>query len=312
MTLSPVEQLNSPLFNKHDVSVFVKRDDLIHPIISGNKWRKLQYNLAEAKKLGYKGVISFGGAYSNHLHALAFACHQQGLTAKLIIRGEPSYAQNYTLRCAKHWGAHLLFVDRATYRRRTDPEFRAQLSNDYPELMLIPEGGTNSLALRGVREVMTELETQQTFDTIMTPVGSAGTLSGLICGAKGQQVLGVAVLKQAQYLVDEIQSLLKTQKCSYNNWQLLTDYHQGGYAKFSQQDLTRIQNFMKETGLPLEPIYSGKMICAFLTLLEQGFFNKGHRIMLLHTGGLQGLYGLAEQNRIKADEWPLPHEIPAR
>lgn len=312
MTPSPVEQLNYPLFDKHQVSVFVKRDDLIHPIISGNKWRKLKYNLAQAKKLGYKGVLTFGGAYSNHVHALAFACYQQGLKAQLVIRGEPHYADNFTLKCAATWGANINFVDRATYRKRHEAEYLTQLSIKHPHLMLIPEGGTNTLALQGVQEIMTELKEQQAFDSILTPVGSAGTLSGLICGAQQQQVIGIAVLKQAQYLVDEIQSLIKSQGCRYANWRLLTDFHQGGYAKFSANDIKSLQHFMGYTGLPLEPIYSGKMIVALLKLLEQGFFSAGHRIMLLHTGGLQGLRGLAERGLIDANEWPLPHEIQAQ
>lgn len=308
---TPVEQLFHPLFERHHIKVYVKRDDLIHPVISGNKWRKLKYNIKEARHLGHMGITSFGGAYSNHVHALAFACYQQGLQAQLIIRGEAHYAKNYTLQCAKRWGAELVFVDRATYKQRHDKSYLAKLSATNPNYMIIPEGGTNALALKGVQEVMTELSVQQDFDTILTPVGSAGTLSGLICGANNQNVIGVAVLKQADYLRPEIARLLESKNCRYSKWQLLTEHHLGGYAKFTPNDLFRMQQFSKVTGLPIEPIYSGKMVLALLAMIEQGYFNKGHRVMLLHTGGLQGLHGLAERGVIKADEWPLPHEIQA-
>ncbi|WP_286270029.1 1-aminocyclopropane-1-carboxylate deaminase/D-cysteine desulfhydrase [Thalassotalea hakodatensis] len=304
---SPVQAIEHPLFTKHKLTVYVKRDDLIHPVVSGNKWRKLYYNLQHAKSLGYRGTLSFGGGYSNHLHALAYACQQQQIHAIGMVRGEQHYETNTTLTQAKQWGMTLDFIDRKTYKLRHDETYLADLKARYPDHFIIPEGGSNSLALKGVSELCDELNSQVEFDTIITPVGSAGTISGIIAGDKQQHnILGIAVLKQAEYLHEHIQSLLQSHHCNAQNWQLFTNFHGGGYAKFCAEDLSKMCEFSQLTQLPLEPIYSGKMILALLTLIEQGFFPAGHRIVILHTGGLQGLHGLIEQKKIKADEWLLP------
>lgn len=295
VTLSPLQPLKHSLFDKHQLEVFIKRDDLIHPIISGNKWRKLAGNLAEAKQLDKKGILSFGGAYSNHIHALAYACQQHNLKALGVIRGELHYQSNYTLSWAKHWGMELTFVDRQTYRRRHDGDYLQQLQQQYPDYFIVPEGGTNSFALSGVGELITELNQQVNYDTLILPVGSGGTISGLIKADKGQHnILGVAVLKQADYLNQEIEQLLATD--IFSNWQLLTEFHRGGYAKFSPLDCIRLAHFIKETNVPFEPVYSGKMVLALLDLIEQGYFPAGHKIVLIHTGGLQGLAGQLDRN----------------
>ena len=310
--MSPVEHIKHPLFEQYGLEVLVKRDDLIHPVISGNKWRKLKYNLNEAKKQGYKGVLSFGGAYSNHVHALAFACHQQGLLSKAIIRGEKAYANNFTLSCAAKWGMTLNFVDRKTYKRRADRDYLNDLQRQHPSYWIVPEGGTNHLALKGVSEICQELESQADFDVMITPVGSAGTLAGLALGDKNKhKIIGIAVLKQAEYLTSEINSLLADYQVEHKNWQLKTEFHGGGYARFTDKDVNTLLAFKNRTLLPIEPIYSGKMILALLSMITQGYFKRGTRIMLLHTGGLQGLAGLVESGRLKADEWPLPPEIQA-
>jgi 1-aminocyclopropane-1-carboxylate deaminase len=309
--LSELQQLAHPLFTHHAVQVQVKRDDLIHPIISGNKWRKLKYNLVHVKQhKNTLGVLSFGGSYSNHIHALAFACYQKKLACIGIIRGEESYANNFTLTWARHWGMKLHFVNRKTYRRRHDADFIAQLKQEYPNYFVVPEGGSNELAISGVSEVITELNLQTEFDTLITPVGSGGTLAGLISGdyntsVKQHKLLGIAVLKGANYLKSEIQNLLP-KSAKHNNWQLLTDFHCGGYAKFSPIDATRILEFNRITGVNFEPLYSGKMILALLDLLEQGYFAKGERIVLLHTGGMQGLGGMIERGILNTEQWSLP------
>lgn len=294
---SPLQQLNHPLFEQRQIQVFIKRDDLIHPIISGNKWRKLKGNLAQATATKKKGIISFGGAYSNHIHALAYACKQQGLKAVGIIRGEPHYQNNYTLIWARYWGMQLEFVDRQTYRQRHEQDYLTTLQNRYPDHLIVPEGGTNKLALSGVGEVIEELNKQIKYDTLMLPVGSGGTISGLIKADNNMhQIIGIAVLKQAEYLIDEMNALLEHH--SYSNWQLLTEFHRGGYAKFSANDCQRLTEFIAITGVPFEPVYSGKMVLALLDLVAQGYFPKHHKIVLIHTGGLQGLGGLIERNLI--------------
>jgi len=305
---SVVEPVFHPLFSQHQVNVQIKRDDLLHNIISGNKWRKLKYNLKYLVQQRYQGAISFGGSYSNHIHAFAFACYQQNIPCIGIIRGEVAYQNNYTLTWAIHWGMTCHFVDRTTYRRRFDEDYLTELRHLYPNYFIIPEGGSNPLAVQGVSEVITELARQTEFDTLITPVGSGGTLAGLILGDtlqnKQHKILGVAVLKQAQYLHQEVNALLPTDIGQHKNWQILTNLHRGGYAKFNADDVKRIITFSEHTKIPLEPVYSGKMILGFLDLLAQGYFNANERIMLLHTGGMQGLGGMFEQNRLKTHDWP--------
>lgn len=307
--LSKLEKINHPLFEKHQLNVQVKRDDLIDNIISGNKWRKLKFNLKQLKSENYQGALTFGGSYSNHIHAFAFACKQHNIPSIGVIRGEEDYANNFTLSWARHWGMKCHFVDRKTYRRRFETGFLADLKALYPEYFIIPEGGSNSLAIPGVAEVITELNQQTEFDTILTPVGSGGTLAGLISGdsvtkSKQHKILGIAVLKQAEYLVHDIKSLLTPEANKHNSWKLLTEYHRGGYAKFSAEDIGRLRDFNEITGITFEPVYSGKMVLAFLDLIEQNYFKQGERIILVHTGGLQGLGGMIEQGRLNNADWP--------
>jgi 1-aminocyclopropane-1-carboxylate deaminase len=309
---SPVHKINHPLFHHYGLNVSIKRDDLLHPVISGNKWRKLKYNIDAAIKNNKKCILSFGGSYSNHIHALAYACFKQGLPSIGIIRGEPNYANNFTLAWAKRWGMKLLFVDRKTYKMRDQEEYLAQLQQQFPSAFIVPEGGSNSLAIKGVSEISTELAAQEVgFDHLLVPVGSGGTLAGLVIGDNNQHnILGIAVLKQGlanpNYLSTEVKQLIGTTAKKYHNWQILAHYHRGGYAKFSTNDLQQLQAFMETTQLPLEPVYSGKMVLALLDLIQQGYFNSGDNVLLLHTGGLQGLGGLAERNLINPLDWPTP------
>ncbi len=302
---SSLQPINHPLFTQHKITVHVKRDDQIHSIISGNKWRKLKYNLLHAKSIGAKGLITFGGCFSNHIHACAFACQQQQLPVIGIIRGEVENQHNYTLAWAKHWGMQLNFVDRKTYRQRHQQTYLEELQQQYPGYVVIPEGGSNTLALTGVAEVIDELNHQGKFDTLIAPIGSGGTLAGLILGDKGQHnLLGIAVLKQQGYLENEVKDLLPKGRKADNNWQIAHQYHLGGYAKFSQQEADNIRQFSKIVGIDFEPVYSGKMILALLELIQAGYFPARHRIVLLHTGGLQGLGGMFERGLLNQDEWP--------
>jgi len=309
---SPIHQIEHPLFHQYKLQVYIKRDDLLHPIISGNKWRKLKYNLKAAINENKNSILSFGGSYSNHIHALAFACYQQGLGSVGIIRGEQEYAHNFTLSWARHWGMKLEFVDRKTYRKRQQNQYIKELQQKFPQSFIVPEGGSNTLALSGVGDICSELQQQGiTYDHLLLPVGSGGTLAGLIDSDKNQHnLLGIAVLKQgnscANYLSTEVNKLLPQRAKHFSNWQILNNYHRGGYAKFSALDLERLREFISITNIPFEPVYSGKMILALLDLITQGYFQAYDKIMLLHTGGLQGLGGLAERKLINPLEWPLP------
>lgn len=312
-TLSPLQPITHPIFTRHNIVVQIKRDDQINKIISGNKWRKLKYNLLHAKTIGAEGIVTFGGSFSNHIHACAFACQQQKLSAIGIIRGEEHNQHNYTLAWAKHWGMQLSFVDRKTYRLRNEESYLQQLQQQYPDHLIIPEGGSNTLALTGVAEIIDELNQQNEFDTLVTPVGSGGTLAGLIMGDKAQHnLLGIAVLKQDGYLANEVKALLPKNGADDKNWQIMNQYHCGGYAKFSPQDAEKIRHFSTAVGIDFEPIYSGKMLLALLDLVESGYFPAHHRIVLLHTGGLQGLAGMFERGLLKQDEWPSLPAPPAQ
>ncbi|NQZ21650.1 MAG: 1-aminocyclopropane-1-carboxylate deaminase/D-cysteine desulfhydrase [Colwellia sp.] len=305
-TQSKLERIFHPIFKKNGLIVSIKRDDNIHPIISGNKWRKLKFNLHFAKAHNYAGIISFGGSFSNHIHALAFACQQQGLKSIGIIRGEAEYASNYTLTMAHQWGMKLSFVDRKTYRLRDNTDYLKDLQHKYPDYLLVPEGGSNKLALAGVGEIITELNQQCEFDTLLTPVGSGGTLAGLIQADNNQhKLLGISVLKQEDYLTAQVNDLLGNDS-PFDNWQILSEFHRGGYAKFSKADEQRIVNFNLQTGFIFEPVYSGKMILALLDLIERGYFAKDERIVLLHTGGLQGIGGMLQRKLLNSDDWSVP------
>lgn len=304
--ISPIQKIEHPLFINNKLHVFIKRDDLIHPIISGNKWRKLKHNIRYAKAQGYEGILSFGGAYSNHIHALAYATKEKNIQSIGIIRGEEHYQKNATLSQAIQWGMHCQFVDRKTYRLRNNDDYLADLQREYPTYLIVPEGGSNSLALPGVGEIITELNQQINYDTLMLPVGSGGTFAGLINADKNQhELLGIAVLKEADHIQQQVNSLLlKNTLTALNDtnkkWQLLSNFHRGGYAKFSAQDENRIYQFSQETGILFEPIYSGKMLLALLDLIDINHFAPEQTIVLLHTGGLQGINGLIEQKKLSS------------
>jgi 1-aminocyclopropane-1-carboxylate deaminase len=298
--VSPLQVVTHPLLTDKKVQLTIKRDDLIHPDIAGNKWRKLKYNLLYAEAHKKTHLLSFGGAFSNHIHALAAACYHFPFQATGIIRGEAHYASNPTLAQAQQWGMTLQFVDRKTYRLREQPEYLARLQEQYPEAHLIPEGGSNALAIAGVEEIVTELMEQHagTIDHLFTATGSAGTLAGLISGvakySPTTQVHGIAVLKNAHYLQNQIKQWLNEEKVS---WHLHTNNHEGGYGKISKPLADFCHQFTHQTHIPIEPIYTGKMLYALWQLIEQDYFETGSNIVAIHTGGLQGLAGLKLLNK---------------
>jgi len=305
ITSSPLQVITHPILSKQGITLSIKRDDLLDLNISGNKWRKLKYNLLYAETNNIKHIISFGGAFSNHIHALAAASHYFDFKATGIIRGEPHYASNPTLSDAQKWGMELEFVDRKTYRNKEQDEYLATLQSQYPSAYIIPEGGTNSLAVRGVEEVVKEIsesltkQSAQPADYIFTATGSAGTLAGLVSGAlryaPQTAIHGVAVLKNAHYLANTVKTFVsESDKVS---WHLHTEFHEGGYGKISRPLTFFCRQFIKETGIPIEPIYTGKMFYALWQLIEKGYFVKGSHIVAVHTGGLQGLAGLKAQQK---------------
>jgi 1-aminocyclopropane-1-carboxylate deaminase len=303
--LSPLQKVKHPLLDEYGVELAVKRDDLLHPDISGNKWRKLKFNLLAARSQNIKHIVSFGGAFSNHIHALAAAGFHLDFKTTGIIRGESSYASNPTLKQALAWGMDLHFISRKEYRMRNDSDYLLSLKAKFPEALIVPEGGSNQYALPGVIEAVQEIQQQADYhvDHIVTATGSGGTLAGLIAGSAQTQInskiTGIAVLKGADYLNQQVENLLQQYKVSKpSSWSLQTEFHQGGYAKVSKELAIFCQQFTLQTGIPIEPIYTGKMFYALFELIKQGYFKKGEHIIALHTGGLQGLNGLHQRNLI--------------
>ncbi|MDO4727885.1 MAG: pyridoxal-phosphate dependent enzyme [Bacteroidota bacterium] len=289
---SKVERLYFEEFGS-DVEVYIKREDLLHPYISGNKYRKLKYNLIEAYNKGYTQLLTFGGAFSNHIHATAYAAQMYGFKLIVVVRGEElenQIANNPTLQFVANQGGVIKFVDRETYRNKNDIQFINKLRNKYGDFYLIPEGGTNELAIRGCQEILTPEDKK--FDYLCTAVGTGGTISGVINTARQhQKVIGVSVLK-GDFLNNEIKKLT-----SKGNWELLTEYHFGGYAKINEELVAFINKFYKQTQIRIDPVYVGKLCYAVMNQINKGYFEKGTKIMLIHTGGLQGIEGI--NNKLK-------------
>lgn len=273
----------------NNIQVFIKREDLLHPNISGNKFRKLKYNLMAARKAGYQTLLTFGGAYSNHIAAVAAAGYEFGFNTIGIIRGEEladkinnNAIHNLTLSLAQQYGMHFKFISRADYRDKTKPEFIEQLKQEFGEFYLIPEGGSNTLAVQGCSEILTKQDKQQ-FDYICCAVGTCGTISGVIESSSNRQtVFGFPALK-GDFLRAEIE-----QWTSKTNWKLINDYHFGGYAKTTPELLQFVQDFKQKTNIEIEPIYTGKMLFGLFDLIDKGYFAANSQILAIHTGGLQG------------------------
>ena len=269
--------------NFHDITLIIRRLDLVHPQISGNKFFKLKYNFLEAKRQGYQHILSFGGAYSNHIAATAFAAQQFSFQSVGVIRGEELADRplNPTLATAQEFGMQLHFVSRDEYRRKQQPEYLAELARQFPEHYVIPEGGTNALAIQGCQEILKDSDAQ--FDVICCAVGTGGTISGLIEASHAhQQILGFSALK-GSFLKDEVAQLTKK-----TNWNILDDYCCGGYAKTSAALVQFIRDFEAEFSIPLEQVYTAKMLMGIFDLIEKNYFLARSKLLVIHSGGLQG------------------------
>lgn len=290
---SPVTQIINSLLKEKQIQLFIKRDELIHPVIQGNKWRKLKYNLIEARNNQLSTLLSFGGAYSNHLHALAAAGKLFNFKTIGIVRGEQHTPPNPCIQDMLDWGMQLKYISRADYKNKTTPGFIMKLKHEFENFHLIPEGGNNALGIKGCAEILTELT--EDYDFISSEVGSGTMLSSLILNNKNQQTqfIGFAVMKNPQ-LEQDIQSNLKDQKNLKTLWEINHHYHFGGFAKTSTELNEFIVNFKQDYNIQLEPVYSGKMLYGIFDLVKHDFFKPGSKILAIHGGGLQGLRGFAE------------------
>lgn len=289
---SPIQEIKDTLFEQKEIRLFMKREDLIHPIVSGNKWRKLKYNLLKAKEEGQDKLLSFGGAYSNHIHALALAAHETGIKAIGVIRGDEITKLNETLSFAKSCGMELHFISREAYNKKTTTAFQAHLKSLFGDFYLIPEGGSNEEGVLGCAEITKEIDLDYNF--ICSACGTGTTLAGIISTLpENKKAIGFSALKGGDFLYNEINQLLPTKiHINKENWHIETAYHFGGYGKWNQELLDFMENFKKNHGVPLDQIYTGKMMYGIMDLIKKDYFKKGFTIVALHTGGLQGLAGL--------------------
>lgn len=285
---SIIQEVDLPILKQKNIKLSVLREDLIHPKISGNKFRKLKYNFAEAERLGYKKVITFGGAFSNHIAATAAAAKLNNFEAIGFIRGEEIEAlieQNPTLKFAQEEGIKFNFISREDYRLKDSEKFLNQLKIEFPDHYIIPEGGTNDLAIKGCEEIL--YDSCFEYDFITTAIGTAGTITGIINStSKNQHVLGFPALK-SKHFDEEIRKL--TKKINYT---IIDNYHFGGYAKVSEELINFINSFKETTSIPLDPIYTAKMMFGILDLIQKDYFKPNISILAVHTGGLQGIDGM--------------------
>lgn len=280
------------------VQLWLKREDLIHPLVSGNKFRKLKYNLEKAKTLGCDTLLTFGGAFSNHIAAVAAAGELCNFKTIGMIRGEElegKVADNPTLQFARNAGMALKFVSRATYREKTQEAFILSLKIDFPNAYIIPEGGTNELAVKGCKEILTTQDAR--FNVVCCPVGTGGTISGLINAAlPHQKIIGFPALK-GDFLSSEISKFAQQQ-----NWELISDYHFGGYAKINAELVAFLNQSYADFEVKFDPIYTGKMMYGILHLIRNNYFKPNTKILAIHTGGIQGIKGM----NIKLKQMGLP------
>lgn len=291
-----IQEIRDARVSAKGIALFIKREDEIHPFVSGNKWRKLKYNLLEAGEKGCTTLLTFGGAYSNHIYATAAAASEGGFKSIGIIRGEEHLPLNPTLTFAQRHGMQLHYMDRATYRKKQSQEVIAGLHKKFGEFYLIPEGGTNNLAIKGASEMIDAHV--RAFDYVCLPVGTGGTIAGAIAGMQGQgRIIGFSALK-GDFLRNDVNHLLqKYGGATQENWEINTAYHFGGYAKTQPALFQFIEEFYHLHHIQLDPIYTGKMMFGIYDMITKGYFEPGSKILAIHTGGLQGIAGMEERRK---------------
>lgn len=284
---SVIQTLSNSILTDKKVQLDIKREDLIHPYLSGNKWRKLKYNLIEAKNQGFDKLLTFGGAYSNHIYATAAAGKLYGFETIGIIRGDELEAENATLTFAKDCGMQLKFVSRDIYRQKTDLSFINSLQSKFKNFYLLPEGGTNDLAIKGCEEILSKNDFEN-YDFVALMIGTGGTFCGIVNKSAGLgHILGISALK-GEFIKKEIENLGQPFSLqNQHNFTILTQYHHGGYAKSSPILDQFIQDFYLNHGIPLEFVYTGKLLFALMEMIKDDYFPKNTKILAIHTGGLR-------------------------
>jgi len=284
------KSINEPIriSNTYGVDLFLKREDNIHPIISGNKYRKLKYNIEAAKKQGHKTILTFGGAFSNHIAAVAAVGKAFNFKTIGVIRGDEladKIESNPTLMYAKSCGMTFKFISRALYREKQNPLIIKKILKGFSNYYFVPEGGTNDLAIKGCEEILNQED--KNFNFVCCSVGTGGTISGIINSSNNNQyVLGFPALK-GSFLKEDISKFVRKK-----NWNIITDYHFGGYGKVDVDLINFINQFKEDNNIQLDPVYTGKMMFGIYELLKKDYFPKGSKVLAIHTGGLQGIVGM--------------------
>jgi 1-aminocyclopropane-1-carboxylate deaminase len=293
-TSVPIDKIENAFLSLHGVKLFLQRDDLLHKEISGNKWRKLKYNIQDFKKGNYSQMITFGGAFSNHIAATAAAGKQFDIPTIGIIRGEQQQTLNPTLLFATEKGMKLMFVSRSDYKKKEQSNFLQHLHAQFPNSFVVPEGGANYNGIKGCEEIT---KYSPDFDIVCSPCGTGSTLTGIISSLKEHaNAIGIPVLKNAYFLEHEIKKQLQALNCEHKQWQLNFEYHMGGYAKFNEKLHVFIQQFFKDHDIKLDPIYTGKMMFGLYDMIAKGQL-ENKTILAIHTGGLQGIKGYESRYR---------------
>lgn len=299
-----LEKLTSDEFDIRGISVYIKRDDLIHSEVSGNKWRKLKYNVEVCLNAKKAGILTFGGAFSNHLLATASACHAIGLKSVGVVRGEELNSHsNQTLQRCGELGMELKFISREEYRMIPDKSFLADLAHEFPNFHIVPEGGANYYGMIGCQQILKEIDVD--FDTIFVAQGTTTTSCGLLLGLKENQEIYVVPVLKGFASEKEMQSIFEYSgvekewlEDAFEKLNILDEFHFGGYGKFDDELLDFIRTFYLNHGIKLDPIYTGKAMFAMMKELQHEKWNS-KSVVFIHTGGIQGVQSIEEKSGLR-------------
>ncbi len=292
----PLELFHHPLLTQHNIRLHIKRDDLLHPVVSGNKLYKLMLNLEQFKYEHKKTLITFGGAYSNHLHATAFMGKSLGIQTVAIVRGEQLVPLNPTLKDCTDWGMVIEPVSRGLYRQKQQAPEIQSIIDKYPSPYVVPEGGANRLGVQGVAQMLDGVD-QKDLDVVVVACGTGVTMAGLISACEPHvRVIGFPALKAEKWMGGEVQGWLDVIACTNNNWALQHGYHFGGYGKTKLELLEFMDDMEANYNLLLDPIYTGKAFYGLLKMIENGNIARGSNLLFVHSGGLQGRRGLSTKS----------------
>ncbi|MBX7052382.1 MAG: pyridoxal-phosphate dependent enzyme [Flavobacteriales bacterium] len=290
------QKLVHPILQESGVQLHIKRCDLIHPEVNGNKWYKLRYNIEQAMADGHDTILTFGGPYSNHIHATAAAGKIFGFKTIGVIRGEEPMQWSHTLEFARACGMRLEFITRLAYAEKATEDFKSWLHEEYGSFHLVPEGGSNFHGINGCMEILTE-DDRNSYDIISCACGTGATMCGLALSlSEGQRVIGFPVFKSGEFMATEVQQhldyFLMDKEASSDvmkSCDFVTDYHFGGYAKWNDELISFIKTFQNDCHVPLDQVYTGKMMYGILDLIKAGRWKSGTRLLAIHSGGLQGV-----------------------